>query len=154
VARTELDPRARLSLRPFRAMRFDPRVVHDIGAVTCPPYDAMDRTMIERLLDQNPYNVVRLILPLLVHEPGGLDDPYRTAAKRLSRWRRNGALRTDPEPGLYVYEYGDPADPVRGLVGTLDLRRRNRGVVLPHEGVIAAVVEDRLAMVDAVDAEL
>lgn len=135
-------------------MRFNPLRIRDVGAVTCPPYDVMDRAMIDQLLDAHPCNVVRLILPRLVNEPSGPDDPYVAAAKRLARWRRREILTTDAVPALYVYEYGDPARPVRGLIGTLDLRRRQRGVVMPHEGVIPAIVADRLAMVDASDAEL
>ena len=135
-------------------MRFNPAVVEDIGEVTCPPYDVMDRAMIEDLLESHPRNIVRLILPRLVHEPLGSDDPYVTAAKRLARWRRQGTLVTDPEPGLYVYEYGDTGHRVCGLVGALDLRKRTREVVLPHEDVIPAIVADRLAMVVAAHANL
>ena len=135
-------------------MRFNPEQIRDVGVVTCPPYDVMDRAMIDRLLVAHPCNIVRLILPRLVNEPAGPDDPYVAAAKRMARWRRRRILISDDEPALYVYEYGDPAQPVRGLVGTLDLQRRRRAAVMPHEDVIPAIVADRLAMVDALDAEL
>jgi uncharacterized protein (DUF1015 family) len=129
-------------------------MVHDIGEVTCPPYDVMDRAMIEDLLASHPRNIVRLILPRLVHEPLGADDPYVTAGKRLARWRRQTTLVTDPEPGLYVYEYGDAAHHVCGIVGALELRKRDSRVILPHEGVIPAIVADRLAMMVAAQANL
>lgn len=110
--------------------------------------------MIEEMLDAHPLNIVRLILPRLVHEPLGADDPYVTAAKRLARWRRQGTLVTDAVPGLYVYEYGDADHRVCGIVGALELRKRDSKVVLPHEGVIPAIVADRLAMVVAAQANL
>jgi uncharacterized protein (DUF1015 family) len=143
-----------LRLRPFAAMRFNPSMVHDIGEVTCPPYDVMDRAMIEDSLASHPRNIVRLILPRLVHEPLGADDPYVTAGKRLARWRRQTTLVSDPEPGLYVYEYGDTEHRVCGIVGALELRKRDSQVILPHEGVIPAIVADRLAMVVAAQANL
>ena len=89
-----------------------------------------------------------------MHEPLGADDPYVTAGKRLARWRRQTTLVTDPEPGLYVYEYGDAEHQVCGIVGALELRKRDSGVVLPHEGVIPAIVADRLAMMVAAQANL
>lgn len=145
---------AGLRLRPFPAMRFSSTVVDDIGKVICPPYDVMDRAMIDDLLQAHPLNIVRLVLPRLVHEPLGADDPYVTAAKRLSRWRRETVFVTDPDPGLYVYEYGDATHRVCGIVGALELPRSTDRVVLPHEDVIPAIVADRLAMVVAAPANL
>ncbi len=146
--------RASLSLRPFRAMRFNPAVVDDVGEATCPPYDVMDRAMIESLLQSHPRNIVRLVLPRLVHEPLGSDDPYVTAARRLARWRAQTVFVTEREPGLYVYEYGDATHRVCGLIGALQLPESSERVVLPHEDVIPAIVADRLAMVVAAPANL
>lgn len=145
---------ARLRLRPFAATRYNPASVGDIGQVTSPPYDMMDRRMIEALLDQHPQNIVRLVLPRLVSEPVHTDDPYRRAAKLLERWRAQQVLVTDPEPALYVYEYGDESSTLCGVVGALELRHRDTGVVLPHEDVIPEIVADRLAMMTASDANL
>lgn len=154
VTAAEAHPKAKLRLRPFAAMRFNPTVVADIGEVTCPPYDVMDRAMIEDLLSSHPRNIVRLILPRLAHEPLGSHDPYVTAAKRLARWRRQSTLITDSDPGLYVYEYGDAKHSVYGMVGALELPKKRSTVVLPHEDVIPAIVADRLAMVVAARANL
>lgn len=135
-------------------MRFNPAVIDDIGEATCPPYDVMDRVMIGDLLRASPRNIVRLVLPRLVHDPLGAEDPYATAAKRLARWRRKKVFVTDPEPCLYVYEYGDATHRVCGLIGALELPATGDRVVLPHEDVIPAIVADRLAMVVAAPANL
>ncbi|MEJ7629491.1 MAG: DUF1015 domain-containing protein [Nocardioidaceae bacterium] len=154
MAEPDAHPTPKLRLRPFAAMRFNPALVDDIGKVTCPPYDVMDRAMIEDLLASHPRNIVRLILPRLVHEPLAADDPYIAAAKRLARWRRQTTLLTDSEPGLYVYEYGDAAHRVCGIVAAVELHKPDSGVILPHEGVIPAIVADRLAMMVAARANL
>ncbi len=135
-------------------MRFDPAVVGDIGEVTSPPYDVMDRPMIDDLLNEHPRNIVRLILPRMVSDPVRAEDPYARAAKLLQRWREHGVLHTDDQAALYVYEYGDAHHRVCGLVGALELRKRDAGVVLPHEGVIPQIVADRLAMMASARANL
>jgi len=135
-------------------MRFNPDVVGDIGAVTSPPYDVMDRPMIEALLEENPRNIVRLILPRMVSDPVTGDDPYHRAAKLMRRWRSKNVLTTDPDCALYIYEYGDEDLHVCGIVGALDLPAERTGTVLPHEDVISGIVADRLAMMTASEANL
>ncbi len=135
-------------------MRYNAELVGDIGEVTSPPYDMMDRPMIDALLNDHPQNIVRLVLPRLVSDPVQSTNPYARAAKLLRRWRRQRVLLTDAEPALYMYEYGDAALAVCGVVGALELRRRDAGVVLPHEDVIPEIVGDRLAMMAASRANL
>jgi uncharacterized protein (DUF1015 family) len=135
-------------------MRYNPGNVGEIGAVTSPPYDVMDRPMIDALLTGHPRNIVRLILPRMVTDPVTEADPYEQAAARLRRWRSRGVLGTDATPAIYVYQYGDEAHSVCGLVGALDLRQPEEHVVLPHEDVIPAIVADRLAMMKASEANL
>lgn len=147
-------PQSTLRLRPFPGMRFNADVVGDIGAVTSPPYDVMDRPMIEALLDENPRNIVRLILPRMVSDPVTGDDPYHRAAKLMRRWRSKRVLTTDTDCALYIYEYGDGDVHVCGIVGALELPAADAGTVLPHEDVIAGIVADRLAMMTASEANL
>jgi uncharacterized protein (DUF1015 family) len=144
----------RLRLRPFRGMRYDADVVGDIAEVTSPPYDVMDRPMIDALLKQHSRNIVRLILPRMVNDPVTGGNPYDRAAKRLERWRKKGVLATDTVPALYVYEYGSSDHAVCGLVGAVQLHSAQERVILPHEDVIAGIVADRLAMMTASHANL
>lgn len=150
----DLPAAATLRLSPFVGMRYNASVVGDVGEVTSPPYDVMDRSMIESLLNGHPRNIVRLILPRLVAGPMTTDDPYTRAARLLSRWREEQVLITDHTPALFAYEYGDVAHRVCGLVGALELRNYTEGVVLPHEDVIEGIVADRLAMLTAQAANL
>ena len=139
-----------LELRPLRALRYDPARVGNLWDVTAPPYDVLDADTVAALL-QHPYNVVRLIVP---RRRAGDVSPYAGVAHLLQSWRESGALRVDPDPGLYVYEYTDDATVVRGLVGGVGVYDPAENVVLPHEEVMAQPVDDRLALMLATEANL
>jgi len=47
-------------LRPFRALRFEPSRVGDLGMVVAPPYDVIDAPTRTALVTRHPANVVRL----------------------------------------------------------------------------------------------
>src|SRR4051812_23704143 len=147
-----------LILAPFRALRFDPAVAGDLGTLTSPPYDVIDAEGQSALEASNDHNVVRLILPR--DRSGNPSDTgvdrYDQARLTLERWRDEGVLRPDPAPVLYVYEQADPSTGhvQRGLLGALALTPAEDGIVLPHENTMAGPVSDRLALYNAVDADL
>ncbi len=143
-----------LLLHPFRGLRYNSEQVPDVGAVSSPPYDVMDRPMIEELLQRHPRNIVRLVLPRLVADPVRTDSPDAHAAKLLQRWTDQGALKADSQPALYLYEYGDESCRVCGVIGALELPAHTQRTVLPHESVIPDIVADRLAMMSAAQANL
>ncbi len=142
-------------IRPFRALRFDPTVVGDLGAVVCPPYDVIGPELQRRLLERSPVNAVRIDLPEAAPE----DEPgarYRRAAEQLAAWRADGTLRLDAEPGIYVYEqtYALPGSRTErsqvGFFARLRLEDFGPGAgVLPHERTLAAPREDRYLLMRA-----
>lgn len=137
-------------LEPFRAIR--PTLDGPaLAQLLCPPYDVIDPAQRARLLDADPENAVAVILP----EAADDGDPYQGAAERLERWVRDGRYAVDPQAAVYVYEMRD-ADgaTTRGLVGALQLRDPLDGVILPHENTMAGPVADRLALMQATDANV
>ena len=144
---------AGLVLAPFRALRYDAAVAGDLSRLTSPPYDVIDADGVAALEAASDHNVVRLILPR--DDAGHTGDRYRRAARTLSRWRADGILRPDPASALYVYEQRSPGGHAqRGLLGALGLAQPEAGIVLPHENTMAGPVSDRLALYEAVDADL
>lgn len=141
-----------LDVRAFRGLRFDPARVRALAAVTSPPYDVVEADGVLRLETQDPHNVVRLILPRA--DDCGPDGRYARAAQRLRSWRADGTVVTDPEPAIYVYEQAADDVTVRGVIGSLRLRAPADRVVLPHEDVMPAPVQDRLALLAATRANL
>lgn len=139
-----------LTLRPFRALR--PAVpAQRLGRLLCPPYDVIDAAERARLLSNDPDNAVGVILPEQVDDA----DRYVAAAQRLEEQVRTGLLRTDPVSALYVYEMRDPGGATtRGLLGAVELRDPQDGVILPHENTMAGPVADRLALMEATQANV
>ncbi|MCA1710442.1 MAG: DUF1015 domain-containing protein [Actinobacteria bacterium] len=151
-----------LVLQPFRALRFDTAAAGDLATLTSPPYDVIDADGVSALEASNDHNVVRLILP---REPVGSGsdtgrgpraDRYAAARRTLEHWRAEGALVPDAVPALYVYEQADAhsGHVQRGLLGALALTPPEDDIVLPHENTMAGPVSDRLALYNAVDADL
>ncbi|MFF0086276.1 DUF1015 domain-containing protein [Streptomyces canus] len=148
----EATARRGLELTPFRGLRYDPDRVGSLAAVTSPPYDVVVRPDgLHQLQSNDPYNIVRLILPQATTPA----ERNEQAARTLRGWLSEGILTADPEPGLYVYEQRDGAGLLqRGIIGTLLLSEPSEGVVLPHEDVMPHVVADRAALMRATSANL
>ena len=160
-------PRAHgLTLAPFRGVRYASDRVSGIANVTSPPYDVIGPGTVERLLESEPHNVVRLILP----GAGSPQSPHgpetsQLAARDLYGWLASGVLVRDPEPALYAYEQSVPANGgntpgsgwevvQRGLIGALRLVPAGSPSVLPHEDVMPGPVRGRRQLMEATQANL
>ncbi|MEU0288680.1 DUF1015 domain-containing protein [Streptomyces sp. NPDC006147] len=141
-----------LELTPFRGLRYDPDRVGSLAAVTSPPYDVVVRPDgLHHLQSADPYNIVRLILP----EAATPEERNAQAAETLRRWRAEGVLTADPQPGLYVYEQRDVDGLVqRGVIGALRVSDPDEHLVLPHEDVMPHIVADRADLMRATSANL
>ncbi|MFJ6435620.1 DUF1015 family protein [Streptomyces sp. NPDC091416] len=140
-----------LRLIPFRGLRYVPEQVGSLAAVTSPPYDVVVRPDgLHHLESADPHNIVRLILP----QADTAAARHEQAAATLNRWLAEGVLAPDPEPALYVYEQSDGDILQRGVIGALALSDPADGIVLPHEDVMAHVVEDRADLMRTTAAHL
>ena len=143
-------------IRPFRALRFDPAVTGDLGAVVAPPYDVIGDDLRRALLARSPKNAVRLDLPVAEPQDDSPDERYRRVARTMAAWRTDGTLRKDPRPGVYAYEqtYRVPNTEVertqRGFFARLRIEPfRPGGGVLPHERTLSGPKEDRYKLLRA-----
>jgi uncharacterized protein (DUF1015 family) len=137
---------------PFRALRYDPVRVGDLGALVAPPYDVISPAQQDALYDRSPWNVVRLILP---REPERAD----AAAATLRAWMTEGVLVRDADPALYFYsqEFSlkDGSRHRRdGVLCRLGLEEFRTGVVRPHERTLPGPKADQLALLRATGAYL
>jgi uncharacterized protein (DUF1015 family) len=146
-----------MELRPFRSIRFSPRVVRERGLSTvfAPPYDQISPERLDGLYARAPENIVRVTYPKKEGE-----DPYAGAAKTLSDWLAAGILEKEKRPALWIYRQTFTEEGrtiVRdALVGLVRLEEYEKGTIRPHERTLAKPKEDRLALLRAtkVDMEL
>ena len=131
---------------PFCAMRFGP----DAGnpeKLVCPPYDIISEE--ERLgyLAENEHNIIRLELP----REG--EDPYLVAGQLQDKWLRDGILKIDKKPAVYVYEIefkvGNETKKINGIICRVRLEEFSKGIVLPHEETLTKAKADRLNLMKA-----
>jgi uncharacterized protein (DUF1015 family) len=124
-------------VRPFRGLRYNPRLVPDLGLAVSPPYDVIPEEALAGYRARSPYNVVTLIRP-------GLD--YAGAATRKRDWLESGVLREDPVPAFYLHEQHFEGRVRRGLIGAVRLSPYGDGEVLPHEQTHGGAKADRLEL--------
>ena len=129
----------------FRGVRYNAEKVGDLRDVVAPPYDVIDEPQRQALFARSPHNVARIIRA----DPS---DGYAGVAETLRAWRREGALRRDARPAVYVYEQrfeaGGQERRRAGLIGLVDLADAERGV-LPHERTLSGPKADRLDLLRA-----
>ena len=140
-------------IRPFRGVRYDIAKVGDLADVVAPPYDVVDPALQAQLYEASPYNVIRL--ELTKDEPGDVPGrgKYERAADLLKSWKREGVLREDNHPALYLYEQSFEVDGTnytrRGFLARVRLERFGEGRIYPHEQTLAGPKADRLALYKA-----
>jgi uncharacterized protein (DUF1015 family) len=140
-------------ITPFRAVRYDVARVGTLSDVVAPPYDVVDSALQDQLYAASPYNVIRLELNR--DEPGdnGVDARYKRAARFLKDWLREGILREEDHPALYVYHQTFEVDGKKhtrkGFLARVRLEPIGQGKIYPHEQTLAGPKADRLALYQA-----
>ena len=144
---------------PFRALRYNSRIVPDLTPVVAPPYDVISPKAQERYHARHPYNVVRLTLAKDegAGMPGG--GRYARAAETFAAWRREGILQRDSLPTIYLYEQEFSVGEGhrlrrRGFLALVGLHEYGEGVIFPHERTFSRYKDDRLQLMRACPANL
>ena len=146
------------TIRPFRALRYDPGRFRDLSTVLSPPYDVIDAQEQDELYARSPHNIVRLILGKQFPADTPKDDRYSRAARDFAIWQEQGILRRDPEPSLYLIDHRFEIEAQTrsrlGFLAVLEFTDPIERAVLRHEKTLAAPKEDRTRLLDAVPASL
>jgi uncharacterized protein (DUF1015 family) len=146
-----------VNLVPLRGVRY--REPYACASVYAPPYDVISPAERERLIAQDPYNIVRLTLGPEPTDP----DWYQQAGALFRSWLADGVLGQDAESCLYGYEQrfrapgaGEPDSPMQvrhGLIGCAPLAPWGQGIYR-HEHTRAGPKADRLRLMRAVRAHM
>lgn len=136
-------------IRPFRAWRYNDELSSDIGNLTSPLFDVVSERQRKKLYEI-PYNSIHLSVPLN-------SAPAEHAAEVLRQWKKNGVLRQDNIPTIYVYyQYFTLAGSDRefcrkGFICLIRAYDWKEKVILRHEGTMPKAVNDRVELLDQTD---
>lgn len=148
-------------IEAFCGLRYAPHA-GSLTQLVAPPYDVIDAELRDKLESANPFNVVKLILPVEKEgdsEPNqDRNDRYSRAANLLKDWKSKGILQADGEPSLYAYHQvfkeGETEYTRRGFMCRVRLERFGEGQVFPHEETHGGAKADRLNLWRACKANL
>jgi uncharacterized protein (DUF1015 family) len=141
-------------VEPLKTLRYEPRVVGSLDAVTAPPYDVIDDAQRAVLAAKSPFNVVEIDLP----RANG-DDPYLHAQTIFEAWRQEGVLVREREPAIWALtqDYTGPDGQARtrhGFLCRVRVEDYGPGRIRPHERTHPGPKEDRLRLTRATRANL
>ena len=140
-------------VRPFRALRPEPRAAAAVAAV---PYDVVSTEEARALAADAPLSFLHVTRPEIDLAPGiDLHDPvvYQTALANLARVRRAAPLVVETAPALYVYRLRDGEHVQTGLAGCYSLDEYGRGAIKKHERTRPDKEDDRTRHMVAVEAQ-
>ncbi|MDE3131314.1 MAG: DUF1015 domain-containing protein [Acidobacteriota bacterium] len=137
-------------VQPLRALHYALEKTGGLQPVVAPPYDVLYTEGRDALLEQSPYNVVAIDLPLSANGA----DPYEHAAAVLARWRAEGAVVQDQQPAFWPLEqdYVGPDGRKRtrrGFLARVRVEDYGPGRIRPHERTHPGPKEDRLRLTRA-----
>ncbi|MFA6456962.1 MAG: DUF1015 domain-containing protein [Bacteroidota bacterium] len=134
------------TIKPFRAVRYNQMKVK-IASVVAPPYDVISPEQQNGYYDQDPFNVIRLIL-------GREEDRYSSAAKTYAEWQSSDVLLRDLTPSIYplvqTFKNNEGKEIKRkGFIALCHLEEFEKKIVLPHEKTLSKAKEDRFKLFKA-----
>ena len=136
------------TIRPVRALRYDPAITGPLEQLVAPPYDVISDTARLEYRNRSPYNVVHLTLP----------DSPESAAEALAEWQSDGVLADAGEQYWWgAQDYVGPDGVARtreGVAASVPVTPYEAGEVLPHERTHAGPKEGRLRLLRATRTQL
>ncbi len=141
-----------VELKAFQGLRYNPKKVSNMRLVTAPPHDVISPVDQDIYYQNSEHNVIRLILGKEYKDDSSVNNRYTRAAACLRDWLREEILVRDTKPSLYVYEEDFPLDNGKrgrrlGFIALVKLEPFEKGVILPHEEIIAKSAEDRFKLI-------
>jgi uncharacterized protein (DUF1015 family) len=137
-------------IRPFRGILYNQKVIKDLSAVICPPYDVITAQQQDELYKRSPYNFVRVEYNRELPQDTGQDNRYTRAAITLSQWLTQGILQADSQPAIYLHSHHFACDGKQrqrqNVLACVRLEEWDKKIIRPHENIIPRAKSDRLSM--------
>jgi len=143
-------------VRPFRGVHYNQRLVNDLSAVICPPYDIITPQMQDELYRRSEYNFVRVELNRELPQDTAKDNRYTRSAAALEQWLEQGILKVDEAPAIYLHDHYFTHQGReyrrRGIIACVRLEEWDKLVIRPHESMLSKPKSDRLSLLWACQA--
>jgi uncharacterized protein (DUF1015 family) len=141
-------------IKAFPAIR--PR--QDLAAkVAAPPYDVLNRSEAQELAAGNEYSFLHINKPE-IDMPASVGDydpsVYAKGRENLDRFLEQGILAQDDRPGLYLYRQIMGSHQQTGIVAVASVEAYEQGLIKKHEFTRPVKEDDRVAHMDALDAQV
>lgn len=144
-------------VRGFRALRYNDNKINDFSNVITPPYDIITPEIRENLAERSKYNFVHIDLPM----EDSHKSKYEKAREIFQEWQDNNILIREKEVSAYWLR--QRFTDIRGIqmerLALLALTKipeaqEDMSKILPHERTFSKPVEDRMALLNATNAQL
>ena len=146
-----------MQIKPFKAFRYNPDIVGNVGNCIAPPYDVINETSRDQLLEKNQYNIVRVIKATEQASDNEQENQYTRAAGFLYSWIEKGALKQDANESLYGYIQNFEIAGIEfqrySFIALAKLEEFGT-VVKPHEQILAKPLIDRYNLKKATSADI
>ena len=144
-----------MQIKAFRAFRYDPDTVRDVGSCIAPPYDVINPQQQETLYQKSPYNIVRIIKGKSEPSDDQNENQYSRAAAFLSEWIEKGVLKQDSDQAIYGYVQDFQIAGISyqrySFIALAKLEPFGE-IVRPHEKTLNDPIADRLSLKKATEA--
>jgi len=133
-------------IKPIRAWRYNEALTLTIDSLTSPLFDVVSDKQ-RKALYQNPLNSIHLSVP---QGP----DASAKASQLLQSWKKEGVIRQDKLPAIYVYyQYFKLSGSVKeycrkGFICHIRTYEWDEKVILRHENTIPKSVNDRIELLE------
>ncbi len=145
-------------IKPFRGLRYNQDIIRDVSLVVTPPYDVISPQDQERYYQIHPNNIIRLDFGKGFPEDNEEVNKYTRAAELFQSWRKNGILKQEDFPAIYIYdqEFSCSAGKLirRGFISLVKLEPFDKGYIYPHEQTLSGPKVDRLKLTQSCRANL
>jgi uncharacterized protein (DUF1015 family) len=144
------------NILPFRGILYNKKKIKNLKAVMAPPYDVISPQMREELYKAHPHNIVRIILGKELRTDNRNNNKYTRAAKFLGRWLKEGILKKDKKPSIYIYEqkylYRGKLKRRIGFISLMKIEDPASNLVFPHEHTFVRPKKDRFNLIQKTEA--
>jgi uncharacterized protein (DUF1015 family) len=140
---------------PFKGIRYSPSA-GAMNLLITPPYDVINEKKQEYYYQLHPNNIIRLEYGKTYPSDTEKDNRHTRAAAVFSGWLKEGVLKQEDLPAIYLCQERfahEGFEKTRGsLICDVKLEPYKKGIIIPHEETIPKHKADRLSLMMACQA--